>query len=189
MSKFGLKVSYDWHSHVTVELPTSYSSAVCGLCGNFNGNAQDDMTTKNGNMSYNVSSFVQSWRTTENQEGCQELEPTTCPQVIEKVQRQTLSECGIILKEDGPFRGCHDSVNPEKYFHKCLNDFCFYSGRQDVYCKVIEAYAAACQAVNGTVDVWRKNVFCSEYFSSTNLFYLFVYLSSRDWKLVELTRQ
>nr|DBA15730.1 TPA: hypothetical protein GDO54_003201 [Pyxicephalus adspersus] len=162
LTKFGLKVTYDWHSHITVTLPSSYLGAVCGLCGNFNRNAQDDMTMKNGEKSQNVSSFVQSWRTVDYHDECEEMEWKSCPliQVIEKVQRQTLSECGIILNDEGPFSDCHDLVIPEEYFQKCLNDFCWHSARQDVFCEALEAYAAACQAANGTVGNWRDNGFC-----------------------------
>ncbi|XP_039973277.1 IgGFc-binding protein-like, partial [Xiphias gladius] len=38
-----LKVSFDFASAVRVELATSYYSATCGLCGNFNNDPADDL--------------------------------------------------------------------------------------------------------------------------------------------------
>lgn len=40
----GITMTFDWRSVVSVTLPSNYQGAVCGLCGNYNGKSQDDMT-------------------------------------------------------------------------------------------------------------------------------------------------
>ena len=41
----GLKVAWDGHTSIYVEAPASISGKTCGLCGNFNGNRDDDFMT------------------------------------------------------------------------------------------------------------------------------------------------
>lgn len=38
----GLLVSYDWHHHISVMVPTTYAGTLCSLCGDFNGDPHDD---------------------------------------------------------------------------------------------------------------------------------------------------
>ncbi|KAK7919615.1 hypothetical protein WMY93_010899 [Mugilogobius chulae] len=48
-TEFGLLVSYDGQSStVSVQVPSNYSGQTCGLCGNFNGNPNDDFQTPSG---------------------------------------------------------------------------------------------------------------------------------------------
>ncbi|XP_073426571.1 IgGFc-binding protein-like isoform X2 [Dendrobates tinctorius] len=159
---FGMEVTFDWDSRISVALPDSYIGAVCGLCGNFNGNKQDEFVSKNGEVTNNITTFAEAWKIVDTIPGCGDLVPPPCEllQLLEKNQRTILSDCGIILKVDGPFQDCHRVVNPEPYFQFCILDFCYHSARQDVFCKVIEAYTAACQEANGIVYEWRKNNFC-----------------------------
>uniref|UniRef100_A0AAY4BZF2 VWFD domain-containing protein n=1 Tax=Denticeps clupeoides TaxID=299321 RepID=A0AAY4BZF2_9TELE len=35
---------------------------VCGMCGNFNGNQQDDLSMRNGSLARNVDALGKSWR-------------------------------------------------------------------------------------------------------------------------------
>ncbi|XP_075184096.1 IgGFc-binding protein-like [Anomaloglossus baeobatrachus] len=159
---FGMEVTFDWDSRVTVSLPGSYAGALCGLCGNFNRDKQDEFMVKNGKVTDDITAFGEAWKIEDTLQGCGEPVPEPCAQLklLEKNQRTLLSDCGIILKDDGPFRDCRSVVNPEPYFQFCILDFCYHSARQDVFCKVIEAYTAACQEANGIVYEWRKNNFC-----------------------------
>lgn len=162
LTDFGMEVTFDWDSRVTVTLPGSYAGAVCGLCGNFNGKMKDDLMLRNGEVTKDVIAFGKSWKTTDDLQGCGEPVPAPCPllQLLERIQRKLLSDCGIILKRDGPFRECHSRVDPEPYFRACLHDFCYHFRRQDIFCKGIKAYATACHEANTTVYEWRRDKFC-----------------------------
>ncbi|XP_075462271.1 IgGFc-binding protein-like [Ascaphus truei] len=162
ITNFGLKVTFDWQSWVTVRVPHSYSGAVCGLCGNFNGRPDDELMMRNGQVTTSISAFGRSWRTNEAPMECKEVEPRPCPllKTMDKSQSRSRNDCGILLQKNGPFQECHKLVDPEGFFQNCLYDSCFYSGRQDVFCQVIAAYAGACQEAGGTVCSWRKENFC-----------------------------
>ncbi|XP_029432759.1 IgGFc-binding protein-like [Rhinatrema bivittatum] len=157
---FGMTVTFDWISRIAVSLPNSYSGAVCGLCGNFNGNKQDDVL-KNGNPAPSVSAFGESWKV-KHIPGCVNDESPVCPgmEAAESSQRRSSTGCGILLDPSGPFRDCYSTLDPEAYFKDCVYDSCFYKGQQHIFCQVIAAYAAACQEANATVHAWRQDKFC-----------------------------
>ncbi|XP_075346839.1 IgGFc-binding protein [Mycteria americana] len=159
---FGLTVSYDWQSQVTVSVPRTYASTLCGLCGNYNGKTNDEMMTKNGQVTSNPDTFGHSWKVTDIS-GCMELSKVECPAMAAALQQQKVSKmgCGIISQVDGPFRGCHAHVDANEYYHNCVHDFCLFPDQEGVICPVIARYAAACQAAGVTIGKWRTDDFCS----------------------------
>ncbi|XP_067316856.1 IgGFc-binding protein-like [Anolis sagrei] len=159
---FHLTVTFDWQNRVTVTVPSTYANALCGLCGNFNGNKFDEMTRKDGKMALSPSSFGESWKMQEVP-GCTEMDKEECSglSAIESHQRYLGRECGLILAKRGPFQRCHSTIEPEEYFQDCVYDSCFFEGQEAVICQAITNYAEACQAAGGSLEAWRTNTFCS----------------------------
>ncbi|XP_041425750.1 IgGFc-binding protein-like isoform X2 [Xenopus laevis] len=159
---FGLTVTYDWYSVVTVSVPGTYSGAVCGLCGNFNKDTKDDLTSRNGSVSKSAIAIAQTWKVG-GTAGCSEGGNPICVglEELQKKQRNGNTECGVLLGRKGPFRDCHRLVNPEPYFESCVYDYCILQSRQTVFCSVLSSYAQACQSAGGTVYPWRNEYFCS----------------------------
>ncbi|XP_074837545.1 IgGFc-binding protein-like [Carettochelys insculpta] len=159
---FGLTITFDWQSRITVTAPRTYAGALCGLCGNFNGDKGDEWTMKDGRLASNPTAFGQSWKV-KDIPGCVEVAQDECSDLaaVERRQRGTSRECGLLLDKSGPFRECHSKVDPEGYFQDCVYDYCFFKGRQTVTCQLITSYAAACQAAGVTIYTWRTNSFCS----------------------------
>ncbi|XP_054904027.1 IgGFc-binding protein [Poeciliopsis prolifica] len=159
---FGLKVTFNWQSAAFVTLPSNYMEAVCGLCGNYNGKPQDDLTPKNGNKPVKPADFGSSWRVAEIPgcvEGCKGVCPTC--DITEKIQYEKKDFCGIITDPKGPFQECHAKVDPIDYFEDCVYDVCLYKGRKDVLCQAITSYTSACQEVGAKVNSWRTSQFCA----------------------------
>uniref|UniRef100_A0A8C6GC66 Mucin-2 n=1 Tax=Mus spicilegus TaxID=10103 RepID=A0A8C6GC66_MUSSI len=158
---FGLTVTYNWDAHVTAKVPSSYAKAVCGLCGNFNGNPDDDLALKGGGQASNVLDFGNSWQE-EIIPGCGATEPGDCPQLDSLVtqQIQDKKECGILADPEGPFRECHKLLNPQGAVRDCVYDLCLLPGQSGPLCDALAAYAAACQAAGGTVHPWRSEKLC-----------------------------
>uniref|UniRef100_A0A8C4YFY3 VWFD domain-containing protein n=1 Tax=Gopherus evgoodei TaxID=1825980 RepID=A0A8C4YFY3_9SAUR len=159
---FGLTVAFDWQGRITVTAPSTYAGAVCGLCGNFNGDKGDELTTRGGTLAPNPTVFGQSWKVKEIP-GCMEITKDECSdlEAVERHQRGMNGECGILLDKSGPFRECHSKVDPEGYFQDCVYDYCFFKGQQAVICQLITSYATACHAAGVTIYAWRTNSFCS----------------------------
>ncbi|GAB5568770.1 BMP-binding endothelial regulator protein isoform X2 [Prionailurus iriomotensis] len=58
----GLQVLWDGQSQVEVSVPSSYRGQMCGLCGNFNGFAQDDLQGPEGLLLPTEAAFGNSWQ-------------------------------------------------------------------------------------------------------------------------------
>ncbi|CAM5176236.1 unnamed protein product, partial [Eretmochelys imbricata] len=160
---FGLSVTYaGWSGRTTVTLPVTYAGAVCGLCGNFNMDRKDDMLMRDGTLAPNPISFGQSWKVGDLP-GCSAvtIPPCTSVEAIEKQQRGSRGQCGLILHKSGPFRGCHSKVEPHGYFVDCVYGYCVLSGRESNICHAVAEYAEACQEAGAIVHPWRTTKFCS----------------------------
>ncbi|KAJ6663879.1 hypothetical protein lerEdw1_009960 [Lerista edwardsae] len=157
-----LVVTFDWQSRMTLAVPRSYRGTLCGLAGNFNDNKRDDLLMRDGTLAPNPTAFGQSWKVRDEQ-GCTDVDKGECPgfAAFEAQQRNLNKECGLLLDKSGPFRACHDKVDPEGYFRDCVYDYCSFKGQQAVICPLIASYVADCQAAGATVYAWRSDTFCS----------------------------
>uniref|UniRef100_A0A8C3PP65 VWFD domain-containing protein n=1 Tax=Calidris pygmaea TaxID=425635 RepID=A0A8C3PP65_9CHAR len=159
---FGLAVSYDGRSRLVATVPTTYAGALCGLCGNYNGQEEDEMMTKSGQVTSDPTALGGSWKVTAIP-GCGEASTLECPTTtMEALRQQEISSkgCGIIREEGGPFGACHALVDPQKYFQSCLHDLCLFPEREGVRCPLIARYAEVCQAAGIAVGRWRTEDFC-----------------------------
>ncbi|KAK2820378.1 hypothetical protein Q5P01_023337 [Channa striata] len=155
---FGLSVTYDGWSTVSISVPSNYSGKTCGLCGNFNGNPNDDFLTPSGNMVSTPDEFGTAWKVAGNytcSDGC----GSSCRQCIN--EEPARAQCAVIKAADGPFSFCHEIVDPAPYFSDCVFDVCVSgNGGPDLLCRAIQAYASACQSANVPIYPWRQNTTC-----------------------------
>ncbi|XP_004474079.2 IgGFc-binding protein [Dasypus novemcinctus] len=158
---FGLTVTYNWDAHVSVKVPGSYAGALCGLCGNFNGNPADDMALRGGGQAASALAFGKSWQE-ETRPGCGATEPGDCSNLDSLVaeQLQSKKECGILADPNGPFRECHKILDPQGPMRDCIYDQCLVPGQSEPLCDTLATYAAGCQALGATVYPWRSEEFC-----------------------------
>ncbi|KAI2664492.1 IgGFc-binding protein [Labeo rohita] len=159
---FGLTLKFNWESHVMLILPSTYSGEVGGLCGNWNDNADDDFLTPNNNFAATPTIFGTSWKVTNDtdcSDGCKGSACSKCD-AAERNQDTFTKPCSKILDKQGPFKGCHDKVNPAEFYEDCVYDMCMYGGQQPALCSALAAYTAACQDALGKVESWRTNNFC-----------------------------
>ncbi|XP_078061429.1 IgGFc-binding protein-like [Mustelus asterias] len=158
---FGLKVTFDWRTHVTVTLPSSYAGAVCGLCGSYNGHRDGDLRLPDGRVTRDAEAFGKSWKVADVP-GCVTGCGKQCP-VCPKDHEGKFSGddyCGKIPSASGPFRDCLKVVDPAPFFHDCIYDVCHYRGLRKALCEALSLYTAACQEAGAKVYAWRTNNFC-----------------------------
>ncbi|NWR81444.1 FCGBP protein, partial [Centropus unirufus] len=161
-TNFGVTITYDWKSQVTVTVASTYAKVLCGLCGNYNGEVGDEMMMKTGQVTSNPDTFGHSWKVSDTP-GCLELSTLECPTTAttSHLQKVMKARCGVILEEDGPFGACHGLVDPRKFFQSCVHDFCLFPDREDLMCSIIARYATTCQAAGVTIRRWRREDFCN----------------------------
>uniref|UniRef100_A0A3B3CS42 Uncharacterized protein n=1 Tax=Oryzias melastigma TaxID=30732 RepID=A0A3B3CS42_ORYME len=132
---------------------------MCGLCGNFNGNPNDDFHTPNGASVPTPDAFGASWKAPGNytcSDGC----GSSCPQCTN--DQTARAQCEVLQAADGPFSFCHEQVDPAPFFSDCVFDVCVGgNARNDLLCRAIETYVSACQSANVRIYPWRQNTTCS----------------------------
>lgn len=164
----GITLTFDWRSTVRVTLPSNYQSAVCGLCGNYNGKAQDDLTMRDNQTAADGVKLGESWQVAVVP-GCSSVCQGPHCHVCTDTQRDVYRAkkyCGIIADTSGPFKACHSRVDPAQFLENCVFDACQYNGRQEEICDAVSAYLSACQNSGVAVLSWRTATFCRKCLST-----------------------
>eukprot|EP00061_Rhincodon_typus_P001263 g14234.t1 len=113
---FGLRLKFDWRIYLAVVLPSTYSRAVYGLCGDYNGRPEGELLRSDGQLAANVEEFGESWKvegSTRCIQGCAPKCPVPGDDVLERSRRE--DHCGLLLSQTSPFRDCLKTVDPEPY--------------------------------------------------------------------------
>lgn len=153
----GLSLAFDGNSYVRLRVPAAYAGALCGLCGNYNQDSDDDLKA--------VGEDPAGWQVG-GAAGCGECVPGPCPTPCTPEQQKPFGSadaCGVISAPDGPLAPCHDLVPPAQYFQACLLDACQAQGHPGGLCPAVATYVAACQAAGAQLGEWRRPDFCREY--------------------------
>uniref|UniRef100_A0A8C4V4D9 VWFD domain-containing protein n=1 Tax=Falco tinnunculus TaxID=100819 RepID=A0A8C4V4D9_FALTI len=147
---FGLWVRYDGNHYAEVSVPSDYSGLLCGLCGNYNGNPNDDNIKPNGDIASGSTDLGQSWLVPENN--------TIGGDIIIPNFFSTLL---YIFLGSGIFKDCHTKVSPENFFESCVYDMCFTGGQATSLCYGLQAYAESCTNAGICIE-WRNATLCRD---------------------------
>ncbi|XP_059181103.1 alpha-tectorin-like [Centropristis striata] len=157
---FGLRVMYDGSYTVSITVPPTYRGKTCGLCGNFNGNQNDEFHTPTGMMVSTPDEFGRAWKVADN-DTCSDGCGSSCPRCANVNEGPARAHCGLIQAADGPLSFCHEQVDPAPYFNDCVFDVCLdLNQAQDLLCRAIQTYVSACQSANVRIYPWRQNTTC-----------------------------
>ena len=164
----GLKLLWDGVSFLEMTAPSKYHDELCGLCGNFNGEANDDFDfgKKSRQITHykNGQKFGDSWRVG-GLRACSVL-PKDMPHSYEPQCTQTWSAriksdkfCNAL--KSSLFEECASVVDPNYYFEACKTDMCECPGDQ-CHCEVLTAYARECERkdIKLTAGDWRESTGC-----------------------------
>lgn len=154
---FGVLVTFNTEL-LTVHVPRVFSGALCGICGNFNGDPEDDLASEEES---DISLAVRNWKTN-SRHGCVDVVPLNTP-LCPPQDEALFSEkdyCGKLLDTEGVFQNCHTTVDPRVFFDNCVHDLCHDDGNQTALCQILSNYVAACQEAGAIVDEWRASDFC-----------------------------
>ncbi|KAM4714652.1 zonadhesin, like [Anableps anableps] len=159
---FGLRMHWDGNHYTQISVPSSYHDQMCGLCGDYDGNPNNDFTKPDGSLAGNVNDFGNSWQTEEDEdESCTQgskPDPDCDPSLEAELVKP--DKCGKITDVAGPFRECIGVVDPTPFFQSCVYDMCQFNGQQHVLCDQLQAYTDTCQSAGAKVHQWRTPDFC-----------------------------
>ncbi|XP_041925418.1 zonadhesin, like [Alosa sapidissima] len=156
---FGVTVRYDGNHFMDIKVIADYKNKVCGLCGDYNGNAKDDFRNSSGHLVTSPVEFGDSWNVDSE---CNKIPDEVYPGCTDDQQDEYESPayCGMILDSKGPFAMCHPRVNPNSFYKDCMFDVCELDGLHSALCEAIEAYVNECQDRGVTIGSWRNSTFC-----------------------------
>nr|XP_033784141.1 mucin-5AC isoform X2 [Geotrypetes seraphini] len=156
-AKNGLILMWDRKTSIFIKLSSEFQGKVCGLCGNYDGNAINDFTTRSQSVVSDVIEFGNSWKFSPT---CPDASETKDPCTANPYRKSwAQKQCSIINSE--VFAACHPQVDPEKYYESCVTDACACDtgGDCECFCTAVAAYAQACGEANICVS-WRTPTIC-----------------------------
>ncbi|XP_075043957.1 mucin-2 isoform X1 [Mixophyes fleayi] len=160
----GILLIWDRKTTIFIKVSPAYKGKLCGLCGNFDDNSQNDFKTSHMLQVNDVLEFGNSWK----------VDPS-CPDATDVVDpcsqnphRHSWAEkqCGLIKSQ--VFKVCHSKVDPKPFYEACVNDACSCDsgGDCECFCTAVAAYAQECTKAGACV-YWRTPdicpIFCDYY--------------------------
>ncbi|KAK3550975.1 hypothetical protein QTP70_011460 [Hemibagrus guttatus] len=160
-SRLGITLLWDGGMRVYVRLEPHLRGRVGGLCGNFDGDSENDFTTRQGIVESTPELFGNSWKVS-----------PSCPDVSEQDLRDPCNinphrvswakkKCAVITQE--LFSPCHAEVPHQQYYDWCVFDACGCDsgGDCECLCTAIAAYAEECNR-RGVYIRWRSQELCRD---------------------------
>ncbi|KAL9966350.1 hypothetical protein ACROYT_G024405 [Oculina patagonica] len=152
-SPVGLTVKWDGITRAYVTVQPRFRGMTCGLCGTFNNNQNDDLTTKENVVETSITAFGNSWKVNPS---CNDTHPSKHPCEVQ-IQRKATAEtlCNRLLH--APFSKCHHTVDPsDGYIASCMYDVCGCQQGTQCLCSAVAAYVHDC-ARQGVVIEWMNS--------------------------------
>lgn len=151
----GVRVSWDGLYRVEVTVSTQWSGRLCGLCGNYNGDPNDDFLTPNGILETSANEFGLSWVLNNGtHDNCGGTIPDQCPAAL---LAEAQERCSVL--RGGNFDECNDNVDPTIFIESCVFDYCHsdQANRENFFFNSLAFYASACGNNGETLPpVWRN---------------------------------
>ncbi|XP_057184367.1 mucin-5AC-like, partial [Triplophysa rosa] len=152
----GLMLIWDKKTTIHVKLSPEFSGRVCGLCGNYDGNANNDFTTRSQALAVDVLAFGNSWKLSSGPDATLTEDPC-----VHNPYREAWAQkqCSIITSS--VFSACHPQVDPSSFYDACVRDSCACDsgGDYECFCTTVAAYSQACNEAGACV-VWRTPKIC-----------------------------
>lgn len=155
----GIQMLWDGDGFLEVTVSSAYKGKLCGLCGNFNSVARDDMRTRDGRMMIDTWRFGSSWRVG-GTKACtrRQRRPNTSTPSRQSRITKARRLCRGFVKNDA-FTDCGTKVNPHHYQEACELDARSCSGVR-CHCAAYRAYARECSRVGAEPKDWLSSMWC-----------------------------
>ncbi|KAJ8031639.1 Zonadhesin [Holothuria leucospilota] len=149
-TNFGLIVEYRGTT-ASVSLHRKYKELVNGICGNCDGDKENDCSGKGRSAARCGNQFAIG-------EDCESGKPTD-PCLESTEHREDARElCDIISDENGPFSTCSDVVDLGALKEVCEYDLCATLPDLSLFCNHLENLVTVCKNTGVDIGNWRESV-------------------------------
>uniref|UniRef100_A0A671Y2K1 VWFD domain-containing protein n=1 Tax=Sparus aurata TaxID=8175 RepID=A0A671Y2K1_SPAAU len=157
----GITLIWDKHTRITIELHEGWRNLVCGLCGNFDSNEMNDLKISGSAVASSPMAFGNSWKAATPP--CSDVTTEIFPCERNSYCSAWAQRRCMIIRGD-TFKACHFKVDPEPYYHACVQESCSceFEGKFLGFCTAVAAYAEACSDQDVCVN-WRTPDLCPVY--------------------------
>uniref|UniRef100_A0A8C9RGF5 VWFD domain-containing protein n=1 Tax=Scleropages formosus TaxID=113540 RepID=A0A8C9RGF5_SCLFO len=162
----GLVLMWDRKTSIFIKLSPTFQGQICGLCGNYDGNGNNDFTTRSQAVVVDPVEFGNSWKVSPSSPDAMSTKDPCASNPYRKPWAQ--KQCSII--NSNVFADCHSRVDPSSYYDSCMTDTCACDsgGDCECFCTVVAAYAQACNEA-GACIAWRSPKICPLFCDYYNL--------------------
>uniref|UniRef100_A0A8C7KH73 von Willebrand factor n=1 Tax=Oncorhynchus kisutch TaxID=8019 RepID=A0A8C7KH73_ONCKI len=152
-----ISISWDLGTRLLVHISSQYRERVCGLCGNYDGNMNNDLLSSNNQLEVDSTHFGNSWKVKPSCADATKLPPPCSDNIVRLVTVE--QSCRVLTS--ALFRACNSLVDPEPYVEMCVEAACSCPSVGDCmcFCDIIAAYSQACSEMGVAVS-WRSNELC-----------------------------
>ncbi|XP_047527683.1 BMP-binding endothelial regulator protein isoform X1 [Vanessa atalanta] len=158
-SEIGVQMLWDGDGFLEVTVSSSYKGKLCGLCGNFNSVARDDMRARDGRLLNDTWRFGTSWRVGGHRACTRRPERPNGISRCRKSKHTKVQRLCRAFEANEAFSKCVGKVNPHNYAEACVLDACSCSGFR-CHCAAYRAYARECTRVGAEPQDWLRAAWC-----------------------------
>ncbi|XP_051890123.1 von Willebrand factor [Pristis pectinata] len=152
-----ISILWDKGTRISVQVQGQYMGKVCGLCGNFDGNKNNDLLGSANQLEIDPIDFGNSWTV---KHLCADAFQTPSPCNGNSLKQAMVeNSCNII--KSSLFSECAQLIDPQPFWEICVYDACSCdsTGQCLCLCNAIAAYAHEC-AQQGILVPWRTDKLC-----------------------------
>ncbi|XP_017721849.1 PREDICTED: zonadhesin-like, partial [Rhinopithecus bieti] len=143
---------------------------VCGVCGNFNDEEEDELMMPSDELAHSDSEFVNSWKDKDIDPSCQSL-PVDEQQIPAEQQenssgncraadlRRAREKCEAALQAP-VWAQCASRIDLTPFLVGCTYTLCEFGGLHQALCQVLQDFGATCQSQGLKPPLWRNSSFC-----------------------------
>ncbi|XP_052610950.1 LOW QUALITY PROTEIN: zonadhesin [Peromyscus californicus insignis] len=164
-----VQVKFESNSFLDIKIPASSNGKVCGVCGNFNSEEEDELMTSSDELAYDEEEFMESWKDKDIDPNCQNMEEQSLQVEQQEIMNgkckvidfeKALAYCQAALQSSA-WAQCAARVPLKPFLLGCMKNFCEFKELFRALCEALQSFEDACQNHGLKPPIWRNSSFCA----------------------------